>query len=157
MTAPKSKCNGESLAVKPVEPINLRECVGGKYKIAYDEAFAAEHGPNARVDDPWLQLVPGRLGHVFPYGGELLGVSTNSRGPVANHLTALPCCEVVQDGDDGITVKFHVDHLQQVARIIHARTTRTLTAAQRKALIDAGGTHRFNNGHTPPRGRVPPG
>jgi len=86
MTAPISKHNGEVLTVNPSTPIDLRRAYGSRYKIGWDEAFFAEHGPNARGDDPWLQVIWGRLGHVYPLGGELLAVATNTRGPTANRL-----------------------------------------------------------------------
>ncbi len=130
-------------AVKAVEPINLRERFGRRYKVGYDEAFFAEHGPNARGDDPWLLIIVGRLGHVYPLGGELLAVVTNACGSTANRLARLQFCKVMLDGDDGITLAFHVNYFRQITKIIRAHTTRTLTSMQQAALIKAGTNCRF--------------
>jgi hypothetical protein len=56
-----------------------------------------------------------RHGHIFPYGGDLLGASTNKRGAIAKRLAALSCVQVTQDGDDGINIVFHIGDFDEVA------------------------------------------
>jgi hypothetical protein len=80
VTAATSKSSTGVGAVK-AELINLREHIGDQHKIGWDPAYFAEHGPTATADDPWLQIIPGRHGHIFPFGGEMLAVSTDLRGP----------------------------------------------------------------------------
>jgi hypothetical protein len=92
-----------------INVINLKEFLGDRYRIRSEESYYAEHGDRARADDPWLQIIPCRHGHIYPHGGDLLAVSTNKRGAVANKLAALACTTVVQDGSDGINATFHVN------------------------------------------------
>ena len=58
--------------------------------------------------DPWLQIIPCRHGHIYPYGGDRLVASTAKRGSVARKLSELDCTELWRDGDDGVGVLFHV-------------------------------------------------
>ncbi len=53
----------------PVNPINLRERFECRYKINHDPAYYSEYGRRARVDDPWLQIIPCHHGEIFPWGG----------------------------------------------------------------------------------------
>jgi hypothetical protein len=125
------------------QPIDLHERFGSRYRVEFEESYYAEHGPHATVNDPWLQIIPGRLGHIYPFGGELMAASTDSRGPIAKRLAVLPFCQVYQDGDDGVTVVFHVKHLREVAKVIRARTTRKLSPEAKQRLLDAGAKNRF--------------
>lgn len=143
MSATSSKSNPGSGAVNP---INLRERFGRRFQIGHDPAFEAEDRRLAKADEPWLQIIPGRLGHVYPFGGDTLAATTNSCGPVANKLKASPFCEVWQDGSDGVTVLFRVDHFPRVAKILHLRTRRQLSDGQRRGL-EYGRKHRFKNKH----------
>jgi len=104
--------------------INLKERFGDQFKIGKDPAYFAEYGPNAYIEDPQYHTVECQHGHIFPWGGETLAVSTNNRGPIANAIAALDCCTVVQDGSDGITATFPVASFDEVAPIIRARRKR---------------------------------
>jgi len=53
--------------------INLKELLGRRYRVTYEESYRADHGPGARTADPWLMIVPCRYGHIFPHGGQLAG------------------------------------------------------------------------------------
>lgn len=141
MTAAYNDPSNSDGGVKSV--VDLRARFGTRYRIEHDPAYGAEDRRSAKAEEVWLQLIPGRLGHIFPWGGELLGVSTACRGPAANRLAALSYIKIHADGDDGLTATFHLDHFREVARIIRARTTRRLSDAQRRALIDAGSAFRF--------------
>jgi len=59
------------------------------------------------------------------------------------------------DGDDGMTLTFHADQFQKIAKIIRAHTTRTLSEARRAALIAAGSAHRFGKQATDTNGSIP--
>jgi hypothetical protein len=99
--------------------INLKERFGRRFKVVYEESYCADRGNVARAEDPWLMIVPGRYGHIFPHGGSLLAASVDGYRKVAGKLRRLPCCRVHQDGDDGeLTVVFDVDDFGKVARII---------------------------------------
>ena len=83
------------------------------------------------------------MGHVFPFGGNLLAANTTARGPVANRLAALPYCRIWQDADDGLTVLFPVEQFDTVAKMLRLPRRRQATHAQLKALAEHGAAHRF--------------
>lgn len=118
--------------------INLRERFGDRYRVAYEEGYVAQYGKDARVDDPWLQIVLCRHGHIYPQGGEILAASTNERGPVAGALVRLKCTTVLQDGSDGVNVAFHVDHFDVVAAILRPRRKRQVSDQDRTRLAAMG-------------------
>ncbi len=152
-TAGSFEFNGANGPVKPTEPINLRKQFGDGFRIERDPAYFAEYGPRATVDDAWLQVIPCRLGHIFPYGYGLLAASSNSRGPVANKLAGVAGATVIQDGDDGLTIAFPVSSFRTVAKIIHPRSRHIPTDAQRQALAK-GAKHRFKKGRKAANGAV---
>jgi len=57
--------------------VNLRERYGRRYRVTYEPSYHPEHGPNARIHDPWLMIVPCRFGHIFPHGGSTLAASVD--------------------------------------------------------------------------------
>lgn len=123
--------------------IDLAERFGEKFKIGKDPAYAAEYGPNAWTHDPWLLVILCERGTIYPHGGDWLAFSTNGRGPTAKRLAALPCVEVLQDGDDGINGKFHVDHFSEVARLMRPRRRRQVSDAERARLAELSAQHGF--------------
>jgi hypothetical protein len=143
MARTKKKQNNTRAKMAVNAPINLRDEFGERYKIDYDPAYCAEHGMTPKVDDPWLQIVPGKHGHIYPMGGQLLAAATNHRRGVAKQLLAIPECQVHMDGEDKVTVVFEARHFRKVARTIGARTTRTLSPERRQQLIASGAEHRF--------------
>jgi hypothetical protein len=120
--------------------INLKERFGQRCRVLYEESRTAEHGSRSHVADPWLLVIPCRHGHIYPHGGDQLAASTNNRGAIAKRLAALPCVRVVQDGDDGINVVFHVDDFPAVAAIMKPKRLRRLSAEHRAKLAEAGRT-----------------
>jgi hypothetical protein len=116
--------------------INLKERFGRRYRVTYEESYRADRGDGARAADPWLMIVPGRYGHIFPHGGNTLAASVDGHPNVAGVLRRLPCCRVHQDGDDGeLTVLFDVGDFAKVAKIIRPRCRRQLSPEQRQAMV----------------------
>lgn len=134
-----------SLRVDP-PCIDLAERFGRRYRIECEESYFAQYGPRARVNDPWLKIIPCRLGHICPWGGSKLAAVTNKPGPTARKLAALPGAILWQDGSDGATVLFDVRDFGAVAQIMHPRRCRRLRPEQRTKLIDAGANYRFGDG-----------
>jgi hypothetical protein len=121
--------------------INLRERYGHKYRVNYEESYYAQYGPHARVEDPWLQIIPGARGHVFPWDETRLAASTNTSGSIATKLKALPYTEVRQDGADGVNVIFPADRLDEVAAMLQLRRRRVVTREERQRLAALSKLH----------------
>ena len=123
--------------------VNLKECFGRKYKVRREESYYADRGPRAWADDPWLQIMPCLLGHIFPHGGDVLAASTDKAGPTARKLKGLPFATVHQDGDDGVTVLFHADRFGEVAAIMQPRRRRVASEAEKARLRQLSRLHGF--------------
>jgi hypothetical protein len=106
--------------------------------------FYVEHARGSRADDPALHIIPGQHGHIYPFGGGLLAISTAGRGTVAIRLRALPYIKVVQDGSDGINATFPVEHFQEVADLIRARRRRRLSPKARRAAAERLRKYQFS-------------
>jgi hypothetical protein len=125
-----------SLRVDP-PCIDLAERFGRRYRVEYEESYFAQYGPRARVNDPWLKIIPCRLGHLMPWGGSMLAAVTNKPGPTARKLAALPGTILWQDGSDGATILFDVALFPQVAKLMHPKRRRKPpTEAQLAALAE---------------------
>jgi len=121
--------------------INLKEQFGGRFKVGYEESYFAQHGRHARIEDPWCMILLCRHGHVYPHGGETLAASTDRYGSTARRLAGLDCVTVVQDGDDGVNVTFHVDAFDTVAAVMiprRKRRGRSMTDEEKRHLADRG-------------------
>jgi len=116
--------------------INLKRQFGERYKVAYEESYAAEHGEHGRAEDPWLMIVLCQNGHICPWGGSNLAACTNTAGAVSKRLRALPFVEVVQDASDGINATFDVKHFDEVAAIMKPRRRRRQTEAQKQVSVE---------------------
>jgi hypothetical protein len=123
--------------------IDLKARFGDTYRVVREASHTADRGDSARAHDPWLLLIPCLHGHIYPHGGELLGASTDRRGPIAKALASLPGVRVVQDGSDGITVTFPVAEFEAIAAVLKPRRRRVLTPEHRERLLTMGANHRF--------------
>ena len=115
--------------------IDLRKRFGRRYRIGRDPSYASEHGPRAWRSDPWLDLILCKHGEIGPYGGEMLLACTKRKGPIAKRLAALECVDVTQDGIDGVNVKFPVDDLAAVAKVMRPRCRRQLSPEEKAELV----------------------
>jgi hypothetical protein len=129
-----------------VDCINLKKRFGRRYRVTYEESYHAEYGPNARVEDPWLMIIPCQYGEICPWGDDNLAACTKTAGRIAKRLKALPYCRVVQDGDDGANTVFPVDHFDEVASIMLPRRRRRLSPEARQRLAEAGAKTQFSSG-----------
>ena len=101
--------------------LNLLETFGDRYQIRWEEPA------NSRWTDPWYQLIPCRLGHIYPHGGDLLGFASRRRGGVTRRVASLPYATVMQAGDGGANILFPADRFFEVAMMVHPRRRRRLT------------------------------
>lgn len=123
---------------------NLRQLFGDRFQIEYDEAYYAEHGPNARADDPWLQIIPCRNGHICPWGRGTIAACTRSAGPVVKALMRLQGAAMQQNGSDGANIVFPVEMFDRVADIMHPRKRRRLSLEARAAAIERLAKYQFS-------------
>jgi hypothetical protein len=118
---------------------------GERFKLARDEA--AMRGQH----DPWLLVIPCRFGHLFPWGSNRLAVSTDGRGSTAQRLAALPFVRVEQDGADGLTLSFGIEHFEAIAAIVrpHRRAGRqSMPADERQRAVRRLEPFRFTGRRT---------
>lgn len=87
------------------------------------------------IRNPWYWRILCKNGHIYPHGGDLLGVSTDLRGSIATRLATSPFVNVVQNGDDGINAVFAVQDFDHVAAIMKPRRRRRLSPSHRAALV----------------------
>jgi hypothetical protein len=116
--------------------VNLKKRFGKQCQIRYEESYYTQYGLRARVDDPWLQIIPCRRGHICPWGGSTLAAVTDWAGPTACKLAALDFAMVHQDGSDGVTVLFPVERFSEVAELMRPRRRRQMTEEQRLAAAE---------------------
>ena len=126
--------------------INLRETFGDRFRVRFEESYYAQYGRHARVDDPWLQLIPCDFGHISPWGGSKLAACTTGRGAIAKRLVKLACTTVVQDGVDGVNVTFDMVDFDQVAAVMRPKRVRHLSPEAKARLAQAGAATRFKHG-----------
>jgi len=126
--------------------VNLKERFGNRFKIQHEESYAAERSEFRTAQEPWLQIIPCRHGHICPCGRSTLAACTDKAGGVARRLKALPFTTVAQDGDDGANILFDMEHFEAVAEIIKPKRLpgpRKLTEEQRAKLVAASVPYRF--------------
>jgi hypothetical protein len=103
--------------------------------------YRCYHEPEGRkarkTDDPWDLVLRGRKGFIAPCGGEYLLACTNHLLTTRRLLKAVPDAVITQDGSDGQNVRFHVNSLAAVAKILVLRRRRVFTPAE-KARRAAG-------------------
>lgn len=116
---------------------NLKTIFGDKYKVWTEES--AENR-----NDPWGYFIPCLKGTICPWGENLLAACTNGRGPKVRQLMYVPSAKLVQDGDDGVNVTFHICDIKPVFEIMGPRTRPQLTDEQRAKLIENLGNRRLN-------------
>jgi hypothetical protein len=115
--------------------------VRGIYRTDRDPA--AEPG----TDDPWLTLLSGRFGVIFPFGRDRLGVET--RDPrIAARIAAIRGAIPYQRGEWHWSYTFHVSYLGAVADIIQPAKVRRMSPSAKKRLAAIGGSTRFRAPNT---------
>ena len=123
--------------------VNLKQSFGDRFKVAYEESYHADRGEGAWAEDPWLLTIPARYGHFYPHDDVLIGFATDKCGGVARQLLALPFTRTGQDGDDGVSVIFDVEHFAEVAKIVKPHRKRQWTLEQRQQVSDRLSKYQF--------------
>ena len=127
---------------------------------AYRTAWSEDYLPGQDFD-PWLLEIRGRLGTIYPYGGELLCAYTDKKYTRAR-LKALPGAEVWQEGDSELIVRFPTELAEPFFRLLKSRKRRVLSPEAQAAAVTRGQTLRLNFGKgkkgpvAPQEARTPP-
>lgn len=98
--------------------VNLCADYGARYVVKFEESR------QGRERDPWLMVLPCKIGHVFPWGGSKLAASVDGYPRLAKRIASLPTARVHQDGDDGTTIVFDVAQFDAVAKIMRPKRRR---------------------------------
>ena len=133
--------------------IDLKCHFGDQYRVEYEESYIADRGDRARTEDPWLMIILCQHGHIYPHGGDLLGISTNRKGPITEKVRNLPCTSLALDSDEGINATFHLNDFDQVAKIVKPRRRRRLSPEQRQKLMESSIKTQFRSGTQSPPGK----
>lgn len=116
--------------------INLKAAFGDRYRIALESS----HAPGEQID-PWYYIVPGKYGHVYPFGGEYLCVYTDHRR-LKSILKRIEGGEVWQEGDWELVVKFHVSAWEPYFRAVRCYRKKRISPEQ-LAKLQAGRARRI--------------
>jgi hypothetical protein len=117
--------------------VDLKNVFGRRYKIRADPSA----GP--RNIDPWYWVIPCRLGEIYPYGGELLCALVR-KGRISESIRSWPELTILQDADDAVVFRFHVDNFEKVAERVGARKRRQVSSETMKR-IGAGTAYRTDS------------
>lgn len=115
-----------------IEPINLKERFGDRYRITFDEAYDPKHRPKDKLN-PWMMEIPCERGTIYPDDDANLCVMIAYRPITAKKVGGLPGVELVQDGDHEKTFRFPVELFDAVAEIVRPRRKRHMTEANKEA------------------------
>ena len=113
--------------------VNLMERFGKRYRIEFDPAYNPKHRPRAKLD-PWMMVIPGRYGTIYPDGGDYLRVDIDHHNQIAKRVGCLAVCQLVQDGEFEKTIRFPVDRLDDIAAIVHPHRKPHVSPVQRERL-----------------------
>lgn len=110
--------------------INLKEEFGQTYRVKVTSGYEKFRR------DPWNFELLCQYGHIYPHGDDELGFASDKSGSVAQKVANLPFITVIQDGSDGKNIVFHVDHLEEILKIVKPRKRRQMSKEQRLAAIE---------------------
>src|SRR5262249_22465755 len=96
--------------------------------------------------DPWLVVLPGRRGTIYPWGGDRLAVEVDGRPQLARPVGAPPRGGLGQDGGAGEAVTLPAELVEPGAPLVQPRRRRKLTQEQRARLAEVGAGFRFRHG-----------
>ena len=137
ITPPRPRQHGDlrTAPTRVLPCVNLAERFGKRFKVRFEESYAAERPAFRAVEAPWLMVIPCVGGEIYPQGGPRLAAFLR-RGPRAEVLKRLACVQVKTLGDDGVTVTFDAADFDQVAAIMQPRRRRQLSEERRRACAE---------------------
>lgn len=109
----------------PICP-DLKALYGDVYRIFYDPAAVTI----AARRDPWMYMLRGKYGAIYPYSDSLLAVECDYHDVIAGKLTRLGLA-IYHDGDGEKTFLFPLSKLSEVDKIILLKRKRKITDEQK--------------------------
>jgi len=114
-----------------------------RLRVTLDESARDE----PRSERPWLWQIPGRFGHVYVQGENMLAVYATGNKIRRDRIVAAGAT-IRQDGDREFSATFLPDRLREICDIIHARKKRVMTPEQRAQSALRLAAYGFQPGHT---------
>lgn len=123
--------------------MDLKATFGRRYRYDWDEAYWTERPDYRKVEAPWLQIIPCKLGKMFPWGGRKRAAFCDAGGSKRRELESLLCVEIAQGGTPGteVIVTFDVAEIEQVAQVLKARRPRQISDTQKTELVARLGSY----------------
>ena len=121
-----------------MQPINLKDQYGDRYRIGLDEATKGER---KLAKDPWYYILPCRYGHIYPHG-DGLSVFCNGTRKI-EQLKNLPGITAYLVGDGEAILTFPLSEFDAVARIAQPKRRRKLSEKHNAALQASARAHQF--------------
>jgi hypothetical protein len=97
--------------------VDLRATFAGVFNFAWEESYAAERPEFRAIEAPWLTIIPGERGRIFPWGRTRLAAYSD-HGPTVRALTAMPCATVHAGGPQEVIVLFEATDIDAVAAVL---------------------------------------
>ena len=117
---------------------DLKRKFGKQYRVEW----APEHQPRSK--DPWLYQIPCRAGVIVPWGEGLLAICLSGHSRLVRWLEEAGC-QVKQQGDHETNLVFPLSLFRQVAKLVHPRIRRKLSATQKRTLVERLKRYREGN------------
>ncbi len=128
-----------------MNPLNVRELYGDKYKCGLDPA--ARHERNGRKN-AWYFVIRCRYGEIYPYSDTLLAVMVIGPRKVAEIRRA--GFMVHQDGDGEAVFLFDPGHFDEVATVVKPRKKRGMSEDQKEEARKRALTNQIWKKRKPP-------
>jgi len=127
-------------------PINLKDLLGGRYRVVLDES--ARHEPGAKKD-LWYFMLLCRYGSIYPFSARLLAFHCTARGIRTRLHGDHPRLEIRNLSDDGEAIfLFRLDQFDLVAEYARPRRKRRISGEERDRLAKIGRDHHFKPNST---------
>ncbi len=127
-----------------MNPIGLKDQYGDRYRIGHDEVAEGKEAGS----DPWLYIVPGKYGHVYPHSDQLLAVQLCDTPKMRGRLGRVAGLIHHQIGNVEAVYLFAPDRFDQVAETIKLHRRRGVSDKQFEALTERGRGTRFSAKNT---------
>jgi len=113
--------------------INLAKTYGHLYRISFDPAHSTSR-KNALLVDPWMHVIPCRIGDISPQGGEILAWYCEGHKNMRGKIRSLPFTTLFTEGDSDGCYLFHYSHFDEISKLAKPYRKRVYSDSQLKSL-----------------------